>query len=393
MIETRKVAPVGKDIMEEVGFGWHTDEDGTPYIIPELVRVTPAEAEAYYEAGNALYEMFIEAGQHIIDNDRFEEIGIAENLVDMIRASWEDDDWHLYGRFDLAGGIDGQAIKLIEFNADTPTSLFETAIIQWAVLKTNQMDESHQFNNIYEAIRDNFNRLITEDDGLDKFDEYYNGESILFSSVRDLPEDEQTTRLLQKMAQDAGFKTDFCYMDQVGFLEQGGVFNEKDEFFNLWFKLWPWENIAADEPELVEILNQITQHRKSVFINPAYTLMFQSKGILKVLYELFPDSPYLLNTSYEPLDGVKHVIKPIFGREGENISIVNENGSIDQETPGNYAHHPVIYQEFAEFPKDDKGEIYQAGVFFAWESCGLGFRRGEQILDNMASFVGHVIEE
>lgn len=393
MIETRKVTPVGAEIMEEVGFGWHTDDDGTPYIIPELVRVTPAEADAYYEAANTLYEMFAEAGQHIIDNDRFEELGIDENLVDMIRASWDDDDWHVYGRFDLAGGIDGKPIKLIEFNADTPTSLFETAIIQWAVLKANKMDESSQFNNIYEAIRDNFKRLITNDDGLEKFDEYYNGESILFSSVRDLPEDEQTTRLLQKMAQDAGFQTDFCYMDQVGFLEEGGIFNEQDQYFNLWFKLWPWENIAADEPELMGILNQIMQNRQSVFINPAYTLMFQSKGILKVLYELFPDSPYLLETSYEPLDGTKHVVKPLFGREGENIAIITEQGETEQETGGEYGHHPVIYQEFVEFPKDENGEIYQAGVFFAWEACGLGFRRGDQILNNTASFVGHVIEE
>lgn len=393
MITTRKVEPVGKEIMEEVGFGWHTDDDGTPYIIPELVPVTPAEAEDYYEASNTLYEMFIEAGQHIIDNDLFEEIGIPENLVEMIKTSWDDDDWHLYGRFDLAGGIDGKPIKLIEFNADTPTSLFETAIIQWAVLKMNKLDEESQFNNIYESIRDNFKRMITEDDGLDKFEEYYNNETILFSAVRDLPEDEQTTRLLEKMAQDAGFNTSFCYMDQVGFLEQGGVYNEDDQRFDMWFKLWPWENIAADEPELTELLADITNNRKSVIINPAYTLMFQSKGILKILYDLFPDSPYLLPTSYEPLEGVKQVVKPIFGREGENISILSEDGEVEQETEGEYDHHPVIYQEFVEFPKDENGEIYQAGVFFAWEGCGLGFRRGNEILDNMASFVGHIIQE
>lgn len=391
MIVTQKVKPVGKEIMEEVGFGWHTDDDGTPYIIPELVPVTEEEAEAYYEAGNALYEMFAEAGQHIIDNNLFDELGIPENLVELIKMSWDDDDWHLYGRFDLAGGIDGQPIKLIEFNADTPTSLFESTIIQWAVLKANGMDEARQFNNIYEAIRDNFRRLITEDDGLEKFIEYYNDEAILFSAVRDLPEDEQTTRLLEKMAQDAGFRTDFCYFDQVGFLENEGFFNENEEHFKLWFKLWPWENIAVDEPELTEILRKIALNRKGVVINPAYTLMFQSKGILKVLYDLFPDSPYLLATSDQPLEGSKQVVKPVFGREGENITIVSADGVAEQQTEGEYDHHPKIYQEFVEFPKDENGEIYQAGLFFAWEPCGLGFRRGNEILDDMASFVGHVI--
>ena len=35
--------------------------------------------------------------------------------------------WHLYGRFDLSGGLDGKPIKLIEFNADTATCIPETA--------------------------------------------------------------------------------------------------------------------------------------------------------------------------------------------------------------------------------------------------------------------------
>jgi glutathionylspermidine synthase len=59
-------------------------------------------------------------------------------------------------------------IKLIEFNADTPTSLFETMIIQWAMLKFNNLDESSQFNSIYEAIGDNFRRCITLNGELEK---------------------------------------------------------------------------------------------------------------------------------------------------------------------------------------------------------------------------------
>ncbi|OLF34358.1 glutathionylspermidine synthase, partial [Psychrobacter sp. Cmf 22.2] len=69
--------------------------------------------------------------------------------------------WHLYSRFDLAGGIDNKPIKLIEFNADTPTSVFETAIVQWAMLNVNNLKEDHQFNNLYHALKVNFTLLIT----------------------------------------------------------------------------------------------------------------------------------------------------------------------------------------------------------------------------------------
>ncbi|MBD3809710.1 MAG: glutathionylspermidine synthase family protein, partial [Sulfuricurvum sp.] len=38
------------------------------------------------------------------------------------------------------------------------------------------------------------------------------------------------------------------------------------------------------------------------------------------------------------------------------------------------------------------GNSYQAGVFFAYEACGLGFRRGGKILNNMSKFVGHILQ-
>ncbi|MGB1310372.1 MAG: glutathionylspermidine synthase family protein [Leucothrix sp.] len=391
MLKTQTVAPVSQELMEEIGFTWHTDPDGSAYVAPELLPVSEEEAEAYYTAANELYDMFIEAGQHVIDNNLFEQLGIPENMIQLIKLSWDDDDWHLYGRFDFAGGVDGKPIKLLEFNADTATSLFETSIIQWALLKSNGMDEAAQFNNAFEMIRDNFRRLITNDDGLEKFDEYYNNERILFSSVRDLPEDEQTTRLLQRIAIEAGYSTDFTYMDEAGFLPDEGVFNKDQESTNFWFKLWPWEDIAADEPELTDLLTEIARKRTAVFINPAYTLLFQSKGILKILHELYPDSPYLLAADDQPLDGVKQVSKPLFGREGGNVSILDADGTAIESVDGPYDIHPMLYQEYAELATDEQGRSYQAGVFFAWEACGLGFRRGTKILNDTATFVPHVI--
>ena len=79
-------------------------------------------------------------------------------------------------------------------------------------------------------------------------------------------------------------------------------------------------------------MTETARKRTSVFVNPAYTMLFQSKGILKILHELFPDSPYLLAADFEPLEGVKHVAKPLFGREGANVSIVSENGDVEHST-------------------------------------------------------------
>ncbi len=391
MIQLQNLQSIPDDKLEALGFSWHTDNDGSKYVSDQLVQVTQEEAEAYYEAGNTLYDMYVQAAEHIIENDLFFEIGIPFNLVESIKKSWENDvHWHIYGRFDFAGGVDGHPIKLIEFNADTPTALFESALLQWALLKHNDMDEAKQFNTIYESISQNFRRLITLFDDTDSFNEHYDGWKILFSSISNNDEEEVTTRLLQQMATDAGFNTAFEYLENTHF-DEDGIYDSDENSYEYWFKLYPWEDIAIDEPELATTLTNIMNNQKAIILNPAYTLLFQSKGIMKILYELFPDSPYLLPTAFEPLQDTKQIEKTVFGREGANTKIIEKDGTFSHQTQGPYDNYKKIYQKFVEFPKDAQGSKYQAGVFFAYESCGLSFRKGGDILDNMSKFVGHTI--
>lgn len=378
-----------KNYLESIGFSWHTDEDGSDYLDKRFICVSKNEANAYYEAANELYDMFIAAAQNVIDNDRFDELGIPFNLIDAIKMSWENEvHWHLYGRFDFAGGLDGKPIKLIEFNADTPTSLFESAILQWAMLKQNNLDEHLQFNSIYESLMDNFKRLITLDESVEEFEEHYRGWKILFSSVAGNKEEELTTKLLAHIAKDAGFECDFAYVDEVEFGEEGIFKNGVN--YEYWFKLIPWEEIAIEEGELAMLLTQIMRNQKAIILNPAYTLLFQSKGILKILWELYPNHPLLLESSYEPLQGKDFVKKPMFGREGANISIIKDDVKL-QENIGPYGNNKMIYQQYYEL-NSSENEYYQAGVFFAYEGCGLGFRKGGLIIDNASKFVGHIIK-
>ncbi len=391
MVTLQKLSPLDDAALEELGFTWHTDEDGTKYVSDELVEVSHSEAEAYYEAANTIYDMYVEAAEFVIANDLFFELGIPFNLVEAIKKSWESDvHWHIYGRFDLAGGLDGKDIKLIEFNADTPTGLFETALLQWALLKHNDMDEAKQFNNVYEAISQNFKRLITLFDDTELFDERYDGWKILFSSIDGNDEEETTTRLLQQMATDAGFNTSFEYLQNVNF-DDNGISDAYENGYEYWFKLYPWEDMGHDEPELATTISNIMKNQKAIILNPAYTLLFQSKGMMKILCDLFPDSPYLLKTSFEPLEGIKQVEKSVFGREGANTKIIDAKGDVLQEKDGPYDNYKKVYQEYVDFNKDIHGKKYQAGVFFAYEACGMSFRKGDEIMDNMSKFVGHIL--
>ncbi|GAB4008979.1 glutathionylspermidine synthase family protein [Spirosoma migulaei] len=390
MISLQKLATPPDTQLRNLGWDWMLGQDTLPYLANEVVVIQPAEADAYYEAANELFDMFVAAGQHIIDKNRFAEMGIPANLVELIKLSWEDDRHiHLYGRFDLAGGIDGKGIKLIEFNADTATCLPETAVVQYAHLKANGFDENLQFNAVFETLTGQFEELLAMNPDLQP--------TLLLSAMRGFPEDDANVALIGEAAREAGFDIEFDFVENVDFSAEEGIFwqnpkNGQFEKLDFWFKLVPWESIAEDEPELVKLLTEIVRKRLAVVLNPAYTLLFQSKYILKILWELYPYHPLLLETSTRPLPGKECVEKVLFGREGANVRILNVDGSEQQAVEGDYGDYPKIYQQYVEFPQDSAGYTYQAGVFYAGEACGLGFRRGGLILDNSAGFVGHMIK-
>lgn len=377
-------------VLESMGLQWHTDIDESPYISNELIHISEDEAQAFYEAGNTLYDMFVEAGEYVIQNNLFFELDIPPTLIGAIKQSFEEDiHWHLYGRFDFAGGLDGKPIKLLEFNADTPTMLYESALLQWALLKHNALDENAQFNHIHNALSENFKRLITLEEDTSRFDELYEGWKILFSSMPDSVEDITTTRFLEYIARESGFQCTYAPIDKVSFSATEGVHYDGVNYEFL-FKLIPWENIAIDEPELALLMSEMMSNHNTIFLNPAYTLLFQSKGMLKILWDIFPNHPLLLPASFEPLPHTKQVCKPSFGREGANIRILSPQGEILESKDGIYANHKHIYQEFYEL-NTHNGSYYQPNVFFAYESCGLGFRKGGGIIDNYSKFVSHCV--
>lgn len=385
----KNLAKAPGEVLNLEGWEWMLGEDTLPYLVNEMVVVNPREAEQYYEAANSLYEMYCEAAQHVIDHKRYDELGIPPELIPMIEHTWENENhWHLYGRFDLSGGLDRSPVKLIEFNADTATCIPETAVIQWASLKANGLENSEQFNTLYEKLVNNFIHLKSKNSDKQP--------AILFTTMAGYPEDDANVAVLSEAAASAGFEVDFAYIEDVEFSEDEGIFKAHDDGtftrYDFWFKLVPWEYIAWDEPELLRILTHLVTREKTVVINPAYTLLFQSKAILKVLWEIYPYHPLLLNTSDKPLYLRKNVEKVILGREGANIHILSPDGEVLDSRGGDYGEQKTVFQEYTDFVKDPAGRSYQAGVFFAGEACGLGYRRGGDILDNKAQFCGHIIE-
>jgi len=118
---------------------------------------TADEIDFIEEVTENLYEMCLKAVDYVIKNDLFQQIGIKNyDFIEFIRDLWSKDEPSLYGRFDLA--YNGKDIKLLEFNADTPTALPEASIIQWMCLK-DLFPDYDQFNSIHEKLIEGFKLL------------------------------------------------------------------------------------------------------------------------------------------------------------------------------------------------------------------------------------------
>lgn len=386
------IKSVSSKTYKKLGLKYYIAPD-MEYIVDELLEVQPNEVQSYKNAANELYEMFEKAAQHVIDNNLWEVAGIPENAIEVITHSWRNRDLHphLYGRFDLSGVIDGKGAKLIEFNADTATVLPESVVIQREQLLANKMDPSKQFNDTFKNVREQFKKLMAL---------HPDREPTILISTLGHEEDYLNADMIAQAAERAGMETLFAELPDVEFDPNEGIFARMkgDEYLlvDFWFKLIPWEFIAFEEPELMDILTNLVLNDKVIILNPAYTMLFQSKAMLKILWDLYPNHPLLLKTTFSGDDFRRkeaYVSKVIYGREGSNITVFDPYGDTKEWNEGAYSKYPSVFQAYEQLPMDEDGDFYQAGVYFSGQASGLSYRRRDgYIIDEDSEFIGHFIK-
>ncbi|GAA4379284.1 glutathionylspermidine synthase family protein [Hymenobacter koreensis] len=389
-----RLLPLSGDVtpaIRALGWDWAVEDACAAYLATEAVQLTERQAEELLNAADTLYDMLVQAIPDPIPDDLLQLLAIPQNLWGAVRHSWNDErHWHLYGRFDLASTPEGP--KLIEFNADTATSLPETAVVQWASLvAAGHKDEQRQANGLFEGLEGQLREWRELNPDLDP--------SLLLVHLPGSAEDETNCAVVAEAAREAGFAAvHLCPVDamQVSVTgEERGVWaqieDEQWQRFGFMFKLVPWEILADEEPELTADLVQLLQSRDVIIANPAYTLLFQSKGILAWLWQVFPHHPLLLEAAMEDLSG-HFVRKPLLGREGQNVAEV-DNGRLTSSVPGEYDQQPQVRQRWADLPTDAQGRKYQAGVFWAGEGCAIGFRRERGVITNLSEFVPHILAD
>ncbi len=363
--------PDWEKTVESQGFYFHSPE-GQPYWDESAYyQFTAAEVDAIEAATYALDKMCQEAVQAVVDRELWEQFQIPPTFVDFVRRSWDQDELTIVGRFDLAYVGSGPP-KLLEYNADTPTSLLEASVIQWHWMQ-DVLPNADQFNSIHERLIEAWGMLPPA--------LKHNG--IHFSALSGHLEDYMTVQYLRDTATQAGFKTTYIEVERLGWNTPRQRFVDETETpIELCFKLYPWEWLIREQfgPNLLQ--------GRTYWLESPWKMILSNKALLPLLWEMFPGSPYLLPASFEPLPG-DYVRKPQLAREGANITIV-AGGKTVLETEGTYGG-PWVYQQLIR-PRDFGNRFAVIGSWMVnGYACGMGIREDDSwITHDTSRFVPHV---
>lgn len=347
---------------------------------------TLGEVEGLEDAVAELHAMCLDSVAWVIAQRRFADFGITDpRVVALIERSWarRDDEVSLYGRFDLRYDGDGPP-KLLEYNADTPTSLLEAAGPQWFWLEelhpgADQWNSLHE--RLVEAWRQAAKRLCR------------GPVHLAYTEGDETGEDFMTTTYLQECAEQAGLNAVCLAVEAIGWDPAGRFMDEQDREITTIFKLYPWEWLVADRFG-AHLLDLALSDRGPRWIEPAWKMLLSNKALLAVLWERHPGHPCLL-PSY--LDGPRelavlgYVEKPLLGREGAGVKVVTPGFTV-QATPAAPDTGPMCYQAFHSLPDFDGNRPVLGAWIVDGEPAGLGIRETPGLItDTSARFLPHVI--
>ncbi len=372
---------------EAVGFVWHS-ETGPYWDESAAYAFTLRQVEDDIEtAAESLHQLCLALVDEVVRDDALlHRLAIPQAHWELVRESWSRREPSLYGRFDF--GYDGaHPPKLYEYNADTPTSVFEAATFQWLWLEEQIAagvlpPDTDQFNTLFDDLRDRFGEMFP------------GGGFVHFASDGDALEDRQTVRFFEDLASQAGLEPKFVAMRDIGVNAEGQFVDDEGWILQAAFKLYPWEDMLR-EPYAEHLATANVR-----WIEPSWKAILSNKGILPLLWERHTNHPNLIPAFFDDDPaaaelGDRFVRKPFFSREGANVEIHGEGAEpvLDQ----GYGREGWVRQALHAAPSFDGPAGPVRPVVGAWivgdKPAGMGVREDDSaVTKNTARFIPHIIE-
>ncbi|MGW0663764.1 glutathionylspermidine synthase family protein [Streptodolium elevatio] len=348
-------------------------------------RFTLPEIDRLEQVTRELHEMCVSAARHVLERGDLAAFALPEDARAYLLRTLDEDHPSLYGRFDLAwGGATGGIAepKLLEYNADTPTTLIEASMIQWFWLR-DRFPDRDQWNSLHERLVRAWQRMAPR----------LASEVVHFAHVggTDFDEEWLTASYLRDTATEAGLTTVGLEVADIGWHDGALRFVDlEDRAIDTMFVLYPWEDMLTDP-----FGRHAVDHPDTVrFLEPAWKAVLSNKAILATLWELYPGHPNLLPAYLDsPRELTSYVAKPLHGREGDSVRIV---------TPDSEYVHPSVdydgsegwcFQEYVPLPNLDGNQVVLGSWIVDGKAAGLGVRESDgPVTDFYARFVPHIVD-
>lgn len=349
--------------------GGHLLAGGDPLRYYALSRSAERELRL---ATNDLHAKFLYATDWVLRDDALlERFNLPPAVWPKIRKSWSNRrNQMIAGRFDFAVSAGG--IKLYEYNADSASCVMECGKVQGKWARHFDVEEGRDPGG------ELFAQLVQAWRG--------SGVDDVLHIMQDRDLEETYHALFMKSALEAaGIRCKILHgIDGLSWGRAGAVLDPDGVEIQWVWKTWAWETALdqiraeceEDERKLHEyrfdqvrqaaprLVDVLLRDRVMVF-EPLWTLIPSNKAILPVLWSLFPDCPYLLETHFELTGRLAergHVEKPIVGRCGSNVSIHDPRQGVVDATGGRFEQQARIYQAWWPLPHLD-GQFVQVCTF------------------------------
>ncbi|MTB65820.1 bifunctional glutathionylspermidine amidase/synthase [Providencia sp. wls1943] len=326
----------------------------------EYFTISSTAENQLMQATNEVHLMYLHATEKVLKDDNLLKLfNIPEILWPRLRLSWQNRRHDMVtGRLDFC--MDHRGLKVYEYNADSASCHTETGLI---INKWSKVGDITAGWNPGERLQE----LLT-----DTWKHTTAKPFIHIMQDKDSEEDYHALFMAQSITA-AGFECKIIHgLDELVWNETGQVVDGEGRVLQCVWKTWAWETALEQlrqesESDLsglpiltghphhndVRLIDVLLRPEIRVF-EPLWTVIPGNKSILPILWSLFPHHPYLLDTDFEINDELRqtgYAVKPIAGRCGNNIGLVDHQDDILDETCGQFAHQENVYQQLWCLPK------------------------------------------
>lgn len=387
-------------------FSWDWIE-GLEYGLAGIHYITPSfrqEIKLATEALGSIYAKTVFAVQSAED-PLLLELGIPKELLPAVRVLVKPEIVTVMGRFDFMQTAEG--IKMIEFNADTPTSVVEAFFVNAQACRFFGAESPNQGTE--GQIGEAFTRIVKTYKELG-----YATDSIVFSALSWHKEDRDTVKYLMDQS---GLKAKFVALEDLRIFEDRLCALLDDRFvpIDVWYRLHALEKLVEDYdendkyPTGAHVLDLVARGKLAI-INPPSAFVAQTKALQSLIWNLHeagefytPEEHawvenYMLPTYMENrfLNKEPFVTKPIFGREGGAVSLFDKDGRVAEKDKDDfYWDQPMIYQKRLEMEEIEsntvsgpyRGRLLWGSFLVGGRASAISARIGERITGNLSCFL------